>query len=109
MTLELGLRTTKEQRQRRCDKCGGQPWAACFWWSTADGPSGCPEGGNVFTCSVAQLQHAMHLAALRAAEEAGCMLVRKLDLYEILNRNYGHEIATHMIAQLAAAPKASRS
>jgi hypothetical protein len=45
------------------------------------------------------------LALLRAASAAGWRMARKLDLYEVLNRAYGHEIATEMVAQLAAAPK----
>lgn len=63
----LGYRTTPEMRARRCDKCGGQPWTVCFWWDTTDGPSGCPEDGNVFTCGVALLQKQMH--ELRAEKE----------------------------------------
>lgn len=52
--------TTRVQRLVRCDKCGGQPWTLCFWWDTPEGPSGCPEGGNVFTCGMAAWQKDMH-------------------------------------------------
>ena len=56
----LGFETTPEMRQRRCEKCGAQPWVICFWWDTPEGPSGCPEDGNVFTCAAAQYQKQMH-------------------------------------------------
>lgn len=60
MALDGQFETTREQRARRCDKCGGQPWLLCFWWNTPDGPSGCSEDGNISTCGVASWQLDMH-------------------------------------------------
>lgn len=59
-SLDELYKTTREQRLRRCEKCGGQPWTLCFWWHTPDGPSGCSEDGNIYTCGVAAWQKDMH-------------------------------------------------
>ncbi len=64
------FKTTPEQRLRRCEKCGAQPWAVCFWWDTAEGPSGCPDSGNVYTCPWADWQKAMHEFRAWKAEQS---------------------------------------
>lgn len=71
MSVLGAYETTPEQRARRCEKCGAQPWTLCFWWDTPDGPSGCPDTDNVFACAHAHFQKTMHevRAMLAAARE----------------------------------------